>query len=187
MNAGRHFDEAIETELVAARVVIVVWSQASVDSRWVRAEAQEGLDHNKLIPVFLDEISPPLIFRSLQAVNLVNWDGKKTTRDFTRLVADIGSLIGSAIPDRASGKQAESHAMAQRPGARRAGALKWVGATTGVLLAVGIAGYMHLQQREDLTTSVTPSPESETSTARPALSVFRDSLQSGSAGPEMVV
>jgi formylglycine-generating enzyme required for sulfatase activity len=187
INAGRHFDEVIEAELAAARVVIVAWSQASVESRWVRAEAQEGLDHNKLIPVYLDEISPPLIFRSLQAVSLVDWDGNKTTRDFTRLVADIGCLLGPAIPDRTSGKQAESHATAQRPGARRAGPLQWIGATAGVLLAVGIAGYVYLQQGEDLTERVTPTPEPETSMARPALSVFRDSLPDRSAGPEMVV
>ena len=73
--------------------MIAAWSRASVQSRWVRAEAQEGLDHNKLIPVFLEEITPPLIFRSIQAVSLVDWDGRETSRDFTRLVADIGCLL----------------------------------------------------------------------------------------------
>jgi hypothetical protein len=51
INAGRSFDEVIEAELAAARIVVVAWSRDSVQSRWVRAEAQEGLDHNKLIPV----------------------------------------------------------------------------------------------------------------------------------------
>ena len=243
INAGRSFDEVIEAELGAARVVIVAWSRASVQSRWVRAEAQEGLNHNKLIPVFLEEITPPLIFRSIQAVSLVDWDGRETSRDFTRLVADIGCLLDPADPHSDPGKQdpgalltairnrlmlnhgsaqleraayelqayllehpsdpealqlrdrvdqslrSESDKTVLRPRAPGAhfGFLKWAGSAAGVLLAVGIAGYLHLQQGDDMTASVTPTAKPLTSATRPAMSVFRDSLPDGSAGPEMVV
>ena len=160
ISAGRNFDEVIETELGAARVVIVAWSQESVQSRWVRAEAQEGRVHNKLIPVFLDEVSPPLIFRSIQAINLVAWDGKETAQNFRKLVADIGKLLGPAISDSDLDNHDESVTSAQPPKTRRAGLLKWMGAI-GLPLAVGIAGYLYLQQGEDTAASVTSSPVKE--------------------------
>jgi hypothetical protein len=39
--AGQAFDEAIERELEAAKCIIVLWSQASIDSEWVKNEAAE--------------------------------------------------------------------------------------------------------------------------------------------------
>lgn len=98
--SGRSFDEVIEAELAAARAVVVVWSSNSIDSRWVRAEAQEGLDHKKLIPIFLEEVKPPLIFRSIHATNLAGWDGSRTSTEFRKLVADIELLIGSVLSNR---------------------------------------------------------------------------------------
>jgi hypothetical protein len=160
ISAGRNFDEVIETELGAARVVIVAWSRESVQSRWVRAEAQEGLDHNKLIPVFLDEVSPPLIFRCIQAISLVAWDGKETAQDFRKLVADIGKRLGPASSDSDFINHDEPVTPAQPLWTRRAGLLKWIGAI-GLLLAVVVAGYLYLQQGEETAASVTSSPVKE--------------------------
>ena len=187
ISAGRNFDEVIETELGAAKVVIVGWSRESVQSRWVRAEAQEGLDNNKLIPVFLDEVSPPLIFRSIQAINLVAWDGKETAQDFRKLVTDIGSILGPTIPGSDFGNHAKTVTTAQPRETRRARPLKWLSAIAGLLLAAGIAGYLYLQQGEDTIVNVSSSPDAKTSVARPALSVFRDTLADGFTGPEMVM
>ena len=39
--AGAAFSEVIERELEAAGSVIVAWTRTSVDSEWVRAEADE--------------------------------------------------------------------------------------------------------------------------------------------------
>jgi len=160
ISAGRNFDEVIETELGAARVVIVAWSLESVQSRWVRAEAQEGLDHNKLIPVFLDEVLPPLIFRAIQAISLVAWGGKETAQNFRKLVADIGKRLGPASSDSDFINHDESVTSAQPLWTRRAGLLKWIGAI-GLLFAVGLAGYLYLQQGEDTAASVTSSPVKE--------------------------
>src|SRR5512145_453969 len=52
---GRTFDQVIEEALAAARCVIVVWSQHSVDSDWVKTEAAEGARRRMLVPVLLDE------------------------------------------------------------------------------------------------------------------------------------
>lgn len=37
---GQEFDRQSARELEAAKAVIVVWTPASVDSRWVRGEAR---------------------------------------------------------------------------------------------------------------------------------------------------
>ena len=66
IDTGTAFDRDIEAALDAAKCVVVVWSQDSVQSDWVRAEANEGLSRGILVPVLIDDTRPPLIFRSLQ-------------------------------------------------------------------------------------------------------------------------
>jgi hypothetical protein len=39
---GKTFDEVIEVALAEAKCVVVVWSEHSVRSRWVMAEAEEA-------------------------------------------------------------------------------------------------------------------------------------------------
>ena len=53
---GKAFDEVIEVELTAARCAIVLWSKAAIASRWVREEAQDAVDRNKLVPAMLDGV-----------------------------------------------------------------------------------------------------------------------------------
>jgi tetratricopeptide (TPR) repeat protein len=64
---GNRFDMEIEQELDSARCVLVLWSENSVDSHWVRAEAGEGLERGDLIQVMLSDRRPPLVFRQHQA------------------------------------------------------------------------------------------------------------------------
>ena len=70
---GDSFDEEIENALEVASCIVVVWSQESINSRWVRAEANEGLERRILIPVLIDPVRPPLVFRSSQTANLIGW------------------------------------------------------------------------------------------------------------------
>ena len=70
---GREFDEFIEEKLEASKSVVVVWSNTSIKKRWVKTEAQEGLDRNVLFPVKIDEVKIPLEFRRLKAANLIQW------------------------------------------------------------------------------------------------------------------
>jgi hypothetical protein len=66
IRAGEDFFDVIEHELDAAKCVVVLWSRASVSSRWVRAEATEALKQGKLIPLLISDCRPPLVFRQLQ-------------------------------------------------------------------------------------------------------------------------
>ncbi len=74
---------------------MVLWSKSSVRSRWVRAEAQEGASRGILVPVLIERVKIPLAFRTIQASDLIGWEGSPTP-DFQRLVADISALIGQS-------------------------------------------------------------------------------------------
>ena len=68
IHAGDDWDKSIERELDVCSVVVTLFTTTSVDSRWVRAEAMFGLEHNKLIPVVLDGVRMPVIFHTVQAI-----------------------------------------------------------------------------------------------------------------------
>jgi TIR domain/PASTA domain len=67
---GGRWQEQIEQALDAAAVVLVFWSQAAVRSEWVQAEAAEAARRGVMLPVLLDDASPPLAFRQYHAVAL---------------------------------------------------------------------------------------------------------------------
>ena len=67
---GDDFDSAILRELTGARCVIVLWTEASIRSNYVRDEAQVALDGGKLIPIASQEVDPPLGFRRVHLLRL---------------------------------------------------------------------------------------------------------------------
>lgn len=94
LHAGPRFDQAIEEALDAASCVVVLWSERSVSSDWVRTEANEALDRGILAPALIDDVRPPLAFRRTQTARLVGWPGERGELD--ALLAGIRSLIGGA-------------------------------------------------------------------------------------------
>ena len=53
---GKSFEEVIEKEITAAKCVMVLWSQFSVKSHWVREEANDGQTRSILAPVLIEEV-----------------------------------------------------------------------------------------------------------------------------------
>lgn len=92
--AGKSFSEVITEALDGARCVVVVWSEHSIKSNWVREEAEEGRKRDILVPVLMHVVSPPLGFRSIQAADLSVWDGEEDTRAVQNLVDDIALVVG---------------------------------------------------------------------------------------------
>lgn len=92
--AGQTFDDVIEQAVNDANCVVVVWSDKSVSSRWVRTEADEGANREILVPVLLDNVKIPLAFKRIQAANLIGWQRNLPHPGFDKLVKDISSLIG---------------------------------------------------------------------------------------------
>jgi len=82
---GGSWREEIESALTTCRCVIVVWSHAAIQSKWVLEEADEGRARNILVPVLLDSVPIPLGFRGIQTANLVNWQGDVPHPEFDRV------------------------------------------------------------------------------------------------------
>lgn len=71
ITAGQSFALELERKLAEARAVLVIWSQESVESPWVREEASYARELAKLIPVStVPAHKVPLGFQTLQTINL---------------------------------------------------------------------------------------------------------------------
>src|SRR6185436_2270234 len=72
---GKRFSHVIADELSTAKSVVVLWSQFSIQSDWVKDEAQEAASRGILIPLLIEDVTIPVGFRQFQAANLSDWDG----------------------------------------------------------------------------------------------------------------
>jgi hypothetical protein len=85
LDAGSSFDEEITRELRAARCVLVCWSQGSVESEWVRAEATEGRKRGVLVSCLLEPCEPYPPFNLLHHEDLGAWRGDDKDAAWLRL------------------------------------------------------------------------------------------------------
>jgi TolB-like protein/tetratricopeptide (TPR) repeat protein len=97
IEGGAAFTKSIETALNAADVVIVLWSENSVQSDWVRDEAGRGRDRKRLVPVALDGTGPPLGFQQYHAIDLSQWRGHGDEAEFVSLLQSIAIISGQAV------------------------------------------------------------------------------------------
>jgi TolB-like protein/tetratricopeptide (TPR) repeat protein len=81
IHAGPRFDQVIEEAIEQASCVVVVWSRHSIQSDWVRTEANEGLERGVLVPMRIDDVRPPLGFRRSQTAELVGFPGNRSGLD----------------------------------------------------------------------------------------------------------
>ncbi len=96
---GESFDELIDKQIDQAAAVLVVWTKNSINSRWVRNEALEGMDRGILVPVLLDDVRIPVAFRQAQLANLVRWPRHSDETELRGLVEAIRSKVGRADAD----------------------------------------------------------------------------------------
>lgn len=97
IEGGATFAKSIESALEAADAVIVLWSQTSINSDWVRDEAGQGRDRHRLVPVSLDGTDPPLGFRQYHATDLRGWQGHGDEPQYVALLKGIASATEQAV------------------------------------------------------------------------------------------
>lgn len=98
LQAGDDFPLVIEREIDAAGAVLVMWSEAARNSLWVRAEATEALDHNKLVQARIDGVKPPLPFTIVQMLDLRRWRGHAADQPFPQLVTALSAMKSGSTP-----------------------------------------------------------------------------------------
>jgi hypothetical protein len=95
IRAGAPYDAVIDQQLDAAACVVVIWSRASVDSSWVRAEASAADDQAKLVPVTFEHgLRLPVRFRQIRVSHLTSTEIREPTPEARDLLADVARLTG---------------------------------------------------------------------------------------------
>ena len=133
IDSGEEFAAEIEAELDRADAVLVVWSKASVKSRWVRDEASVGGDTGRLVPVTMDGSLPPMGFRQFHSLDLSGWKGAKRDQRTSQLLHAVERRIKDA-PSAAAPAPA-SPATRSRVGGTRTWAIAGVAAAILAALA----------------------------------------------------
>ena len=96
---GQTWADYIEGKLAQCKSVIVLWSQHSTKSQWVREEARMGREKAKLIPAMLDASPMPFGFGEVQAADLSSWSGQSDHPQWRRLAQAVyGAVRGADAP-----------------------------------------------------------------------------------------
>lgn len=105
LDAGEIYRAIIQKKLEENGCVVVLWSENSVkqsdsiEPSFVWDEANKGKQLNKLVPVLIDDVTPPPGFGEIQTLNLVGWKGDIFQPAFTSLVKSIKKKINGKMPN----------------------------------------------------------------------------------------
>ena len=90
---GKTFDEVISEALNTAKCVIVLWSEASTRSDWVKEEANEGARRHILVPALIEDVEIPLGFRRIESAGLVGRTKNSETPEFNQFLQAVAELL----------------------------------------------------------------------------------------------
>ena len=96
LEGGENYLATTETALETAGCVVVLWSQTSVASHWVRDEAQRGRERGCLVPLSLDGTMAPLGFRQFQLLDIAGWSGDPAADEAARILVAVRNMSGEA-------------------------------------------------------------------------------------------
>lgn len=96
IGGGAQWRHMIETELTAAKCVIVAWSKRSVgpEGTFVQDEATRAQERHVYIPVLFDKVHLPLGFGEMQALPLTGWKGDRSDPRYQAILAAVARFGG---------------------------------------------------------------------------------------------
>jgi methylmalonyl-CoA mutase cobalamin-binding subunit len=104
LQAGEDYQEVIDRELRTALVVVVLWSQLSVKSRWVRSEATIGDRNGALAPIIVEPCELPTAFVLVQSADLSLWTGDRSDPAWREFMSDVAAKVHKRRTARTSGE-----------------------------------------------------------------------------------
>lgn len=138
ISARETFADVIAVELNRARAVLVLWSPVSVESQWVRSEANHAREMQKLVQARLGDARLPMPFDQIHCASL-GVRGARSRRGWTQVLQGLEELIASGGGSRA--KRPLPLTMGRREALIGAGA---------AALAGGGLIYLRLKDRPDV-------------------------------------
>ena len=93
--SGKDYDIVIEKELENCKCAIVLWTPVSIQSRNVKDEANVALHKNKLLPVIVGNVQPPLGFRMIQGV-IWNDNNKVEDSELAELKKQVANMFNAS-------------------------------------------------------------------------------------------
>lgn len=100
--AHRAYADVIASELESAPAVLVLWSNASVASEWVRSEANRARELHKLVQARLGDARLPMPFDQIQCADLTGWRGRNSHSGWRQVTKSIGALVAAPMADKPS-------------------------------------------------------------------------------------
>ncbi len=93
--AHHAYTHAIEEQLTAAKVALVIWSTEAVKSEWVLSEANRAREDHKLVQLTVDGARLPMPFDQTQCADLTGWAGDASAPGWRKVVGSIAELTGA--------------------------------------------------------------------------------------------
>jgi len=184
---GQTWADYIEQKLTQCKALIVLWSEHSTKSQWVREEARMGRDKSVLIPVLIDNVQPPFGFGEVQAANLSNWSGGLEDAKWRRFV-DAVTHFTNAAPRPAAPQPAPAPprtvappqtAYAAPAAEKKKGLPVWVwvvGAVVATVVVLGAIGLMMEEQQQFVGPPNPQNPQQAAAMPQPGQNAYEQQI-----------
>ena len=167
IGAGDDWRQTIESQLDAAKCVVVAWSKHSVgpEGQFVRDEATRAQKRRVYVPVTIDSVRIPLGFGESHATSLRGWRGDPSDPRYQAVLSAVRRVAGGGSEE----------APARRP-QMRIGRRAVIAGGVVAMAAAGLGGWALLKRRAaDASDSIAVLPFANLS-ADPAQAYFADGI-----------
>jgi adenylate cyclase len=116
--AGQQFDDLIEAQIDAANAVLVIWTPASVVSRWVRGEAREAAERGILVPVRFEQARLPMDVRAIHTTDIDDWGEDAQSTQAQEVLRALAAMIARSQAAKSANAGGSATAAAEKESTR---------------------------------------------------------------------
>jgi hypothetical protein len=114
IESGSNWEQRLQGELDAARLIVVLWSPRSIGRDFVLREARSGKESGRLAPVLIEDCDIPAEFSAVQAHSLAGWTGAPADPRLLVLFAQLAARLEDAPAPRAASRIGSASAPTRR-------------------------------------------------------------------------